>query len=145
MNEELTVASPLKGIAIPLKTVVDEAFSSEAIGKGIAIEPTEGRVVAPFDGEIISLFPTKHAIAIQSEKGIELLVHVGINTVELNGEHFESHVSEGDRVKQGQTLITFNIEEIKKAGYLMQTPVIITNSDDYLEITGNFIEFANFE
>lgn len=128
------ILSPVSGIVIPLSEVNDEAFSSGSLGKGVAIEPTSNSIVAPFDGEIVSLFPTKHAIGIISNDGKEVLIHIGINTVELNGKYFESHVKQGDKVKEGQLLVTADFEQIEQAGYNTQTIVVVTNSEKYLAI-----------
>ena len=133
--EKNTVYTPIKGEVILLSQVEDEIFSGEVLGKGIGIIPREGKVFAPFDGKVETLFDTKHAIGLVSTDGIALLIHVGINTVELNGEFYEAHVKEGDMVKAGQLLLSFDIEEIEHAGYDMTTPVVITNLDDYSHIT----------
>lgn len=117
-----------------LSQVQDEAFSTGMLGQGVAFEPTEGKVVAPFNGEVVTLFPTKHAIGLVCENGVELLIHIGLNTVNLNGKYFESHVKQGDKVVQGQTLITFELDKLKEAGYITQTPVIVTNTASYKEI-----------
>ena len=114
--------------------VPDETFASDVLGVGAAVEPTEGKVVAPADGEVSTLFDTHHAIGLTLDNGMEMLIHVGINTVELNGEGYKAHVSEGDKVTRGQTLITFDIPLIKSKGYPVITPVIITNPDDYSDI-----------
>ena len=129
-----TAYSPINGITIPLSEVKDAAFSQELLGKGIGIEPLKGEVVAPFDGTVATLFPTKHAIGLVSNEGLEVLIHIGLNTVQVNGKHFEAFVEQGDTVKKGQKLVAFNIEEIKKAGYSIETPIIVTNSNDYFEI-----------
>ena len=129
-----TVYAPIKGNIVKLEDVKDEAFSSGAMGKGIAIDPAEGKVYAPFDGIIETAFPTKHAIGLSSDKGVELLIHIGMDTVKLNGEHFTSHIEDGQKIKKGDLLLEFNIEGIKSAGYPTVTPVIITNSDDYANI-----------
>lgn len=128
------LGSPIKGDVIPLKEVPDETFAGEVLGKGVAIVPKDGRVVAPVDGVIETMFDTKHAVGIHGDNGVELLIHVGINTVELNGAHYEAHVAEGSHVKKGDMLITFDIEKIKEAGYSVITPVIVTNSDDYEKV-----------
>ncbi|AFO43102.1 BglG family transcription antiterminator LicT [Enterococcus faecalis] len=98
------------------------------------VENTEGKVVAPFDGTIVTLFPTKHALGLISDNGTELLIHIGIDTVQLEGEGFEAFVKQGDRVKKGQTLVTFDLEGIKKAGFSTQIPIVVTNTADYLDI-----------
>lgn len=126
-----TVASPIEGNVISLKAVNDKAFSSEQIGKGFAIQPSDGDVVAPFDGEVMAMFPTKHAIGIKRNDGLELLIHIGLDTVNLNGKYFESFVSVGDKFKAGDLLIKFELEKIKEAGYDITTPIIITNSNQY--------------
>ena len=128
------VYAPIQGNIIKLESVKDEAFSSGAMGKGIAIEPKEGKVYAPFDGIIETAFPTKHAIGLTSDKGVELLIHVGMDTVKLGGAHFISHIEEGQKIKKGDLLLEFNIEKIRGAGYPTLTPVIVTNSDDYSEV-----------
>ncbi|MED4074066.1 beta-glucoside-specific PTS transporter subunit IIABC [Priestia endophytica] len=134
-KEKYELTTPLSGEMIPLEDVNDPVFSSGAMGKGVGVEPSEGVVVAPFDGKVVTLFPTKHAIGLVSEDGIELLIHIGIDTVELNGKHYEAHVKADAIVKKGQKLITFDVEGIKKEGYQTITPVIITNTADYLDIT----------
>jgi PTS system beta-glucosides-specific IIC component len=132
--EDTLVVSPIKGNVIALKDVHDEAFASEALGKGFAIEPIEGKVVAPFDGEVVAIFPTKHAIGLVSETGIEILIHVGLNTVELAGKYFETLVEAGQSVKKGQPLLNFDIEKIQTAGYETQVPIVITNTPQYSSI-----------
>lgn len=130
----VSINSPINGEMLPLSEVQDEAFSAGMLGKGVAFEPVEGKVVAPFDGEVISLFPTKHAIGLLSDDGVELLIHVGLNTVDLNGKFFEAHVKQGDQIKQGQTLLTFDLENIREAGYVTQTPVVVTNTGNYRDV-----------
>lgn len=131
---EEIVTAPVQGEVMPLSTAQDKAFAEGLLGKGVLIHPSVGEVVAPFDGTVATLFPTKHAIGLVSDHGLEVLIHVGLNTVELNGEHFESFVKQGDHVKKGQKLLTFDIEAIKAAGYPVETPIIITNSHDYAQI-----------
>ena len=104
------------------------------MGKGIAIEPASGEVVAPFDGTIQAIFPTGHAVGIKNENGVEVLIHIGIDTVELEGKYFTANVKNGDTVKKGDVLVKFDIEKIKEAGYNTITPVIITNSSEYLDV-----------
>lgn len=132
--EKEVVSSPVEGSVVPLDQVKDEAFASGAMGKGIAIEPTDGKVIAPFNGEVTALFPTKHAIGLTSDDGVEILIHVGMDTVQLEGDGFTTHFEKGDKVKAGEILIEFDIEAIKEAGFPLQTPVIVTNSSDYLDV-----------
>ncbi|WP_207695868.1 PTS system, beta-glucoside-specific IIA component [Enterococcus sp. DIV0212c] len=127
VTTETTVYAPLEGTVIPLKEVDDDVFSSEIAGKGVAIIPTDNKVVAPFDGTVVAIFPSKHAIGLKSNGGSELLVHIGINTVNLNGEHFETKVEMGDTIKRGQTLLVFDREKIEQKGYAMTSPVILTD------------------
>lgn len=133
-KEQQSVCAPVKGKIIPLKEVKDKAFSSEALGKGIAIQPDEGLITAPVSGEVVTLFPTQHAIGIKTEYGIEVLIHIGIDTVELNGKYFQAHVQQGDYVNVGQKLINFDKDSIEKAGYDCTVIMVITNSHDYLDI-----------
>ena len=128
-----TVFSPLAGELKSLKDVNDPTFSEEILGKGIAILPKEGIVYAPFDGVVSALFDTKHAIGLTDDQGMELLIHVGLETVNLGGTHFEVHISQGDLVKKGDPLITFDLQEIQKTHDVI-TPVLITNADDFSEI-----------
>ncbi|WP_445005743.1 beta-glucoside-specific PTS transporter subunit IIABC [Exiguobacterium alkaliphilum] len=128
------VSSPVKGEVVALEAVRDEVFSSGAMGKGIAIMPSEGVVYAPFDGEVVTIFQSKHAIGLRSDSGVEVLIHVGLDTVQLEGQHFESHVENGQRVKEGDVLVTFDLEAIAKAGYDTITPVIVTNTGNYLDV-----------
>lgn len=132
--EDTRVISPMKGQIIPLSQVQDEAFASEALGKGFAIDPTDGQVVAPFDGKIAAIFPTKHAIGLVSNTGVEILIHVGLNTVELKGQYFEVLVEADQEVKKGQALLNVDLESIKAAGYVTQVPVVVTNSPQYSSI-----------
>jgi beta-glucoside PTS system EIICBA component len=134
-NRTQEVVSPLKGKVIPLNQVEDAAFSSEALGKGIAIEPSEGKVVSPVNGIVTTLFRTKHAIGITSDNGVEILIHVGMDTVKLDGEHFTAHIKQGDTVKAGDLLVEFDIAKIKAAGCAVTTPIVITNSGDYVDVT----------
>lgn len=134
-NAVKTVESPLVGQVIPLSEVNDPVFASEAMGKGCAVIPTEGKVYAPFDGTIVGLLDSHHAVGMESENGIEILIHVGMDTVKLNGKHFTCHIEDGQHVKCGQLLLEFDIDAIKKEGYEVVTPVVITNSDEFTEIT----------
>ena len=128
------ISSPLKGKLTELKNVEDEAFACGALGKGIAIMPTEGKVVAPADGVLTTFFPTGHAMGITTNNGAEILIHVGMDTVKLEGKHFTLKAKQGDTIKKGQTLLEFDINAIEKEGYSLITPVIITNSDNYLDV-----------
>lgn len=130
----ISIAAPIKGNVVALADVKDEVFSSESMGKGIAIEPEEGKVYAPADGAISTFFPTGHAIGITTDSGTEILIHVGMDTVEMNGDGFEPQKSQDDKVKKGDLLLKFNIDKIKAAGHPVTTPVIITNSDDYADV-----------
>ena len=134
-TEIQTLYSPLNGQAISLAEVKDETFAGEVLGKGMAVIPSEGVVKAPCDAEVSMVFDTKHAIGLTTESGIELLIHVGLNTVELEGKYYTVHVNDGDKVKKGQTLITFEMDKIKDAGYDVTTPMIVTNTDDFEEVT----------
>ena len=129
--EKGKVYAPLKGNVIPSAKIPDETFAAGVLGEGVGIEPVLGYVFAPFDGEISSTTETKHAVGVSSPDGMELLIHVGINTVAMNGDGFELFCAEGDKVKAGQKLIKFDIDKIKKAGYSTTTAVLVTNSDDY--------------
>ncbi|KAF1299193.1 PTS beta-glucoside transporter subunit EIIBCA [Enterococcus sp. JM4C] len=128
------VFAPVKGQVIPLEEVNDSAFSAKMMGEGIAILPEDNQIVAPFSGTVAAIFPTKHAIGLVSDSGIELLIHVGIDTVELDGKYFESFVEAGDRVEKGQLLLTADFAKIKAAGYDIITPIVVTNSKDYIEV-----------
>ena len=128
-----TVYSPLTGNAIALYNVNDPTFASGALGKGFAIIPSEGKVYAPFDGTLDLLYDTKHALGMTSNDGIELLVHVGLNTVELDGRYYTAHAKSGDAIKKGQLLLEFDLLKIQEAGYDITTPVIVTNADNYNE------------
>lgn len=126
-----TIYAPIVGKVVPLSETSDEAFSSKALGDGVAIIPSEGKVFSPIDGTISSFFPTKHAIGILSNSGVEILIHVGIDTVNLEGKFFQDFVKEGDIVKKGDLLLKFDIEGIKKSGYNTITPMVIVNSEDF--------------
>ncbi len=134
MLKQEAIVSPLTGIIKPLAYVDDPVFSSGAMGKGIAIEPTVGKAVSPVNGTITTVFPTGHAIGITSDEGAEILIHIGINTVQLEGKYYAPVVKQGDRVNKGDLLVNFDIEKIKEAGYPVTTPIIITNTDRYIDI-----------
>ena len=128
------IESPLAGTVIPLSEVHDEVFASEMMGKGCAVIPKEGKVYAPFDGKVVGLLDSHHAVGMESTDGVEVLIHVGMDTVKLNGKCFTIHVEEGEQVKKGQLLLEFDISGIKEAGYEVTTPIIITNSDEFNDV-----------
>ena len=131
---EQVVTSPLAGEIIALEDTPDAVFASGAIGKGVAIEPSVGEVVAPADGVIRLLFPTNHAIGLATDDGAELLIHVGMDTVALDGKGFTAHVVQGSKVKKGQLLLSFDIDTIKEAGYPVTTPIIVTNMSRFRDL-----------
>ncbi|MDY2737186.1 PTS transporter subunit IIABC [Intestinibacter sp.] len=132
--ESGVVYAPIKGKAIALEEVNDGVFSAGMLGKGIGIEPAEGRAVSPVNGTVSVVFDTKHAIGITSDEGIEVLIHIGLDTVQLNGEPFNVHVKVGDKVKVGDLLAEFDMDKIKEAGYKTVTPIIISNTDAYSDV-----------
>ena len=125
------IAAPANGTVIALEQVEDEAFAQGAVGQGAAILPTDGKIYAPTDGKISMVFPTGHAVGMQCDNGAELLIHIGLNTVELKGKYFTVHVKDGDTVKKGQLLLECDIEQVQQAGYPLTTPVLITNTDAF--------------
>ncbi|MGG3963326.1 PTS sugar transporter subunit IIA [Heyndrickxia faecalis] len=125
--EELV--APMSGKVVQIEDVPDEVFSRKMIGDGIAIEPDEGVVVSPVDGEIVQFFPTKHAVGLETKSGLEILIHIGMDTVALNGEGFEGFVQQGDRVKAGDKLVSFDLEQIRERAESIISPVVITNFD----------------
>lgn len=129
-----SIMTPLAGKLIELSKSEDEAFASGALGVGVAIIPNEGIVLSPIEGIVTTLFPTLHAIGITGDNGVEMLIHVGINTVQLDGKGFEAHIKEGERVKIGDKLVSFDIEFIKSSGYSLTTPILVTNPEEFLEI-----------
>ncbi|MDA3730133.1 beta-glucoside-specific PTS transporter subunit IIABC [Niameybacter massiliensis] len=133
-SEMSTICAPLMGEAVPLKAVNDPTFAEEIMGKGMAIIPTVGQLVSPVKGTVTMIFDTKHAIAVTDENGVELLMHIGLDTVKLGGKYFRTHVSAGDKVEVGTPIVDFDIEGIKSEGYDVITPVIITNTDDFTNI-----------
>ena len=128
------IESPLAGTVIPLSEVHDEVFASEMMGKGCAVIPEEGKVYAPFDGKVVGLLDSHHAVGMESTDGVEILIHVGMDTVKLNGRCFTIHVEEGEQVKKGQLLLEFDILGIKEAGYEVTTPIVVTNSDEFNDV-----------
>ncbi|HEY2493094.1 MAG TPA: PTS glucose transporter subunit IIA [Paenibacillus sp.] len=129
--EVLEILTPVPGKVVALENVPDEAFSSRAMGEGIAVLPAEGKVFAPFDGEIAHIMEkSKHALLLEHESGVQIMIHVGMNTVSLKGEGFTAHVGNGDQVKKGQLLLEFDIQAIQQAGYSVITPIIVPNGQD---------------
>ena len=143
LGNEIIIASPMKGEIMPLNEVNDETFASEMMGKGVAIKPVDGKVVSPINGIVQTIFKTKHAIGLKSEDGTEILIHIGMDTVQLEGKHFKAYVKDGDKVKIGDTLIEFDTEAIEKEGYELTTPVIVTNTNDYLEVLARGVKKVN--
>lgn len=139
------IGSPLVGKIVPLSEVKDEAFAGGALGKGVAVLPYEGKVVSPVDGVLTTLFPTGHAIGITSDSGAEILIHIGMDTVQLEGKHFNAKVKQGEKIKKGQLLLEFDVEAIKNEGFEVITPVIVTNSQNYLEVIESKSEDIAFE
>ena len=138
LAESAEVVSPLAGQVKPLSQATDPVFSSGVMGQGVVIEPSQGELVSPVNGTVTVLFPTKHAVGIVSEEGVEMLMHIGMDTVSLDGKGFESHIKQGDKVVVGQQLISFDMDVIKEAGLVTDTPVIITNQDDFqADVEGN--------
>lgn len=128
-QQEVTILAPLTGVVVPLSEVPDPVFAQQVVGDGVAIDPTEGVLVSPVDGKVTHLFPTHHAIALTSDSGLEILMHIGIDTVKLKGKGFTPFVVVGDQVKAGDKLIEFQLETIRQAGCATVTPVVITNGD----------------
>lgn len=132
--EKEVVVSPIKGEVLNLSDIEDAAFSSGVLGQGVAIIPSDGKVVAPVDGVVTTLFPSLHAIGILSDEGVEVLIHIGLNTVQLEGRGFEACIKQGDRITKGQTILKFDIDVIKEAGYSVVTPIVVTNSSQFLDV-----------
>ncbi len=130
-DKGIEIGSPVKGKAVPISQVSDPTFGEEILGKGVAIQPEEGKIYAPADGTIEMLFDTKHAVSMTTTEGVELLVHIGLDTVALKGEHFTAHKGNGDAVKKGDLLISVDLEAVKAAGYDVITPVVVCNTPDY--------------
>lgn len=133
-GKTITLYSHMNGTAVKLEDVEDEVFSQKILGEGAAVEPSEGKLYAPCDGKIDSVFDTKHAVNMVSDDGVEILLHIGIDTVKLGGQYFEAHVSDGQEVKKGDLLISFDMDKIKAAGYKVTTPLIIGNTDDFASV-----------
>ncbi len=128
------IASPLKGNVLPLTECKDEAFAMGILGKGVVIVPEEGKVVSPVNGILTTIFPTLHAMGITSDDGVEMLIHIGMNTVELNGKHFTAKAQQGDKISVGDVLVEFDKDAIAAEGYSIETPVLVTNADDFLDM-----------
>ena len=135
-EEGLMVASPIKGKTVELSQVSDPTFGECMLGKGVAILPAEGKVYAPADGEISMMFETHHAVSMVTTEGIELLIHIGLETVALKGDGFEDHVQSGDQVKKGDLLLSMDLENIKAAGYDIISPIVVCNTDEYTDVQG---------
>lgn len=133
---EIALSTPVEGEVVPLSEMNDDVFAEELMGKGMAVIPTVGKVFAPFDCTVESLFKTNHAIGLKDENGVELLIHIGIDTVKLEGKYFKAHIKQGDVVKAGDLLIEFDKEAIKNAGYDITTAVIVTNTANYMDVLG---------
>lgn len=133
-SKKIMIYSPVNGRKVKLSKVSDETFAKEIAGKGMAVEPADGRITAPFDGEVVTVFRTKHVIGLRSSEGVELMIHIGIDTVELEGKYFTAHVADGDLVKAGDLLMEFDKQAIEAAGYETVVPVIVTNTGNYLDI-----------
>ncbi|MDR1240806.1 MAG: PTS glucose transporter subunit IIA [Oscillospiraceae bacterium] len=125
------IISPMSGRTIPIEEVNDEVFSQKMLGTGIAIIPNEGKLCAPFDAEVVQIFETRHSYILRADDGLEALIHIGINTVELAGEGFESYVKEHQKVNAGEVLGTVNLDLLKKKGYCEQSPIIFVNGDTF--------------
>ncbi len=134
------IYAPVTGTLIPLEQVKDVVFSSGTMGKGIAVDPEDGVITAPFDGTVTALYPTKHAVGITSEDGVECIIHVGVDTANLQGKHFEVKVKENQKVKAGDVLLEVDLAAILKEGYSLVTPILVTNSDEYLDVLPNETE-----
>lgn len=126
--ERVTVGCPVAGTVVALESVADPVFASKAMGDGIAIEPSEGLLVAPVSGTVEALFPTGHAVAVKGDNGVSVLLHIGVDTVEMKGDGFSVHVAQGDRVDRGQQLVTFDLAKIAEAGHPATTMVLIAES-----------------
>lgn len=130
-GKPISVVAPADGTVIPMSEVNDQTFAEEMLGPGVAICPQNGTIKAPIDGTIAMLFDTLHAVCIQGEGGLEIIVHVGLDTVELNGKHYTAHIKNGDKVQAGDVLLDIDLPSITQAGYDVTTPVVITNLGDY--------------
>lgn len=142
-DQVFEIASPLTGTVIKLQEIKDETFAGEHMGKGVAIRPTSGRVVSPVNGIVQTIYRTKHAIGLISDDGVELLIHIGQDTVQLKGQYFEAFVKDGDRVQVGDLIVEFDLQAIQEAGYETVTPIIITNTSNYQDIAQSTNDIVN--
>ncbi len=133
-RKDIEVGAPAAGQVVGIETVPDDTFAQEMLGKGVAILPEDGRFVAPADGVVESLFPTGHAYAVTTPEGAEIMVHIGLDTVKLKGEHFKLIAAQGDTVKKGDPMVEVDLEAVKQAGYEIITPVLVLNPDDFSQI-----------
>lgn len=134
-NGGILLSAPVDGKLVSIKEVSDPTFSEEILGKGVAVIPSDNKICAPAEGTVTTVFPTGHAAALTTQEGVEVLIHIGLDTVKLDGKHFTIHVQEGQKVQTGDLLIEADLEKIKEEGYDIITPVIICNSDEFSEIT----------
>lgn len=126
----IEIKAPVSGLVVPLSNVPDAAFASGSMGKGIAVEPESGELFAPVSGTVAHIIKTRHALILEHSSGLQLLLHIGIDTVSMKGEGFKSYIATGDQVKEGQLLMTFDPEKIKSSGFSVVTPILITNSEE---------------
>ena len=144
VEDAVMVASPMKGAVVALDQVPDTTFAEGVLGQGIAIDPSEGRVVAPVAAEVTTIFPTGHAVALRTDEGVDILIHVGINTVSMEGAGFVKHVENNQRVNAGDVLIEFDIDAIKQAGLSTVTPVVIPNAAEFKHVGTTEAETVDF-
>jgi len=133
-KKDVEVGSPANGKCVSIKSVPDPTFGEEILGKGVAVEPSEGKFYAPADGTVSTLFTTRHAVGVTTAEGVEILIHVGLDTVNLKGEHFTAHVKEGDAVRKGTLLLEADLKAIEEAGYKTITPIVICNTGDFKDV-----------
>lgn len=141
---DYVIPAPMTGKVVALKDVDDIAFASGSIGSGIAIEPTEGKVYSPFDGIIETIFYTNHIVGLSSDKGIELIIHIGIDTIKLDGNYFHANFFEGAKVQRGDLLLDFDVEAIKADGFSLVSPVVVVNGINYSEIYTTDKDFVEY-
>lgn len=131
---DIVIGAPVAGKLVSIKEVSDPTFGDEILGKGAAIIPSDGRVYAPVDGKVATVFPTGHAIALVGSDGEEILIHVGLDTVKLNGKYFTIHVEEEQQIKKGELLLEADLDQIRAAGYDVITPIVVCNTDDFTQV-----------